>query len=85
MYPSRRAAIAYVLASRFWGQGFATAAVELMIAELQARYGVRSISAVLRRTNERSRRLLERLGFEPATPAQRLEIGVEPDELLFVR
>ena len=85
VYPSRRATIAYVLNSRYWGRGLATAAVDLMIAELQARYGVRSLSAVLKRTNERSRRLLERMGFVPASEAQRAHIGVEADEILLVR
>lgn len=85
VYPTHRAAIAYVLGSRFWGRGLATAAVGLMIAELRARHGVETLSAVLKRRNERSRRLLERTGFVAASAAQRAEIGVEPDELLLVR
>ena len=58
-----RAAVAYEFASRYWGRGLARAAVLAMIDELVARYGVRTLSAVLKRSNERSRRFLERLDF----------------------
>jgi RimJ/RimL family protein N-acetyltransferase len=85
VYPTGRADIAYVFGSRFWGRGLATAAVELMVAELQARYGVKTLTAALKRTNAPSLRLLERLGFEHAPEAQRAGIGVAPDELLLVR
>jgi RimJ/RimL family protein N-acetyltransferase len=40
---------------------------------------------VLKRENLRSMRLLERLGFSPASPEQRVEHRVEPDELLMLR
>lgn len=79
------AAIAYVLSSAHWGRGVARRAVEAMIAELAARHGVRSLSAVLKRENLRSLRLLERLGFSPASPEERAARRVEPDELLMVR
>ncbi len=62
-----RAAIAYELASRYWGRGLARQAVQAMIAELAATYKVRRLSAVLRRENTRSLRFLERLGFSPAS------------------
>ena len=60
-----RAFIAYVLASRWWGQGLASEAVRAMMDELRDAYGVLHFVAVFKRGNERSRRLLERLGFEP--------------------
>lgn len=85
VYPTGHADIAYVLGSRFWGRGLATAAVELMVAELQARYGVKTMAATLKRENARSLRLLERLGFAPAPEALSAGIGVAPDELLLVR
>ncbi len=75
----RRAAIAYELASAWWGRGLARQALEGMLGELAGRYGVRSFTAVLKRTNLRSRRLLERVGFTPAPHA------CEPDELFMQR
>ena len=80
-----RAAIAYELASAYWGRGLATQAVRAMIDELGARYAVRELSAVLKRANRRSRALLERLGFEPATPQQHSARHVDADELLMRR
>ena len=80
-----RAAIAYVLGSQYWGRGLAREAVEAMIAELVRSCQVRTLSAVLKRDNVRSLRLLERLGFEPATPELCAALAVERDERLMVR
>jgi RimJ/RimL family protein N-acetyltransferase len=80
-----RAAIAYELSSAYWGRGLASEAVETMIGELQERYQVRSLSAVFKRDNQRSRRLLERLGFLLASPEEHVKRDVEPGELLMVR
>jgi RimJ/RimL family protein N-acetyltransferase len=79
VFPGGRAASAYELASRYWGRGFAREACEAMLAELAAKYGVRSAHAVFKRNNTRSSRLLERLGFAPG------EGEKEPDELLMMR
>ena len=75
-----RAFIAYELASAHWGRGLAREAVEAMIDELAARYGVHMLVAVFKRANTRSRRLLERLGFMPAAAA-----AAEPDEDIMER
>jgi [ribosomal protein S5]-alanine N-acetyltransferase len=80
-----RAAIAYVLASRYWGQGIASRAVQAMIRELGERHGTTELSAVLKRPNLRSLRLLERLGFAHADAATCEAIGIEEDEFLMVR
>lgn len=80
-----RASIAYELSSRFWGRGFAREAVEAMVAELVGRYQVRNLSAVLKRENLRSLRLLERLGFSPASQELQATAAVEPGELLMCR
>jgi ribosomal-protein-alanine N-acetyltransferase len=80
-----RAAIAYALCSAYWGRGLARQAVQAMISELVEHYQVRSLSAVLKRENVRSRRLLERLGFSLASPEQHVEHSVEPSELLMNR
>ena len=82
VHPGGRAGIAYELSSAYWGRGRARAAGEAMIAELGSRYGVRDLSAVLKRDNRRSRRLLERLGFTPATPEAN---AIEPDEIMMQR
>ena len=85
VYPEHRAGIAYVLASDSWGKGLASEAVESMIAELAARYGVRHLSAVLKRDNGRSMRLLERLGFSLAPAGLHAEREIEPDEALMLK
>lgn len=85
VYATGRAAIAYEMASSHWGRGLAREAVEAMMAELAAQYGVRLFSAVLKRTNHRSLRFLERLGFAIASADQRAEWGAEPDELAMHR
>jgi len=79
------ATIAYELSSAYWGRGLARQAVEAMIAELVAHYRVRSLSSVLKRGNFRSMRLLERLGFSPASSEQHVKHRVEPDELMMLR
>jgi [ribosomal protein S5]-alanine N-acetyltransferase len=80
-----RAAIAYVLASQYWGRGIAREAVRAMIGELVERHGVRRLTAVLKRDNVRSLRLLERLGFQPGSAEAHTELGVLRDESLLYR
>jgi ribosomal-protein-alanine N-acetyltransferase len=79
------AAIAYVLASPFWGRGLARVAVEAMIAELAESYGVRTLTAVLKQENLRSLRLLERIGFSPASREMHLRYEAEAGEALMMR
>ena len=85
VHPDRRAAIAYELSSAHWGRGLARQAVQAMISELVEHYRVRGLSSVLKRGNLRSMRLLERLGFSPASPEQHAKHRVEPGELLMLR
>jgi ribosomal-protein-alanine N-acetyltransferase len=70
----RTAQIAYVLAARFWRRGIGTAAVNGMLGELAATYGVRWCTATLKARNHRSRALLQRLGFESSRSEQFDEI-----------
>ncbi|UCC14830.1 MAG: GNAT family N-acetyltransferase [Gammaproteobacteria bacterium] len=77
--------IAYIFASAFWGKGYAFESVEAMIAELAASYGARTLWAVFKEDNSRSYRLLERLAFHPAAPADYRRHGVESDEMLMTR
>lgn len=83
--PNTSAAIAYVLSSRYWGQGFATEAVRAMIRELVLRYQVTGLSATLKKTNRRSLSLLERIGFTLAPEHGCDSVQVEADELLMLR
>jgi RimJ/RimL family protein N-acetyltransferase len=85
LHPDGRAAVAYELSGAYWGRGLARQAVQAMISELVGHYRVRSLSSVLKRENLRSMRLLERLGFSPASPERHVEHRVEPDELLMLR
>jgi ribosomal-protein-alanine N-acetyltransferase len=77
-----RAAVAYVLASAHWGRGLASGAVRAMLVELAERHRVKRFTAVFKRGNLRSLRLLERLAFRFASPQDVALCGVEPDELL---
>jgi RimJ/RimL family protein N-acetyltransferase len=83
--PGEIAQVAYVFGSRHWGRGHATASVRAMLAEVRREHGVAEFFATLKRANERSRRLLERLGFAPVdgAPAHRLAPG--PGEMLMRR
>jgi [ribosomal protein S5]-alanine N-acetyltransferase len=79
------AAIAYELASAYWGRGLASQAVRAMIAELVQNYRVHTLTAVLKRSNLRSVRLLERMGFALASPELHAKRRVESDEMLMRR
>ena len=78
------AVIAYVLNSRYWGHGFASEAVRAMIGELAAEYCVTGLRAILKKTNGRSFKLLERIGFRPATELDYDQFQVEAGELLML-
>jgi RimJ/RimL family protein N-acetyltransferase len=80
-----RAAVAYELSSAYWGRGPAREAVQAMISELVQRYQVHQLTAVFKRKNLRSMRLLERLGFSPASLEQHVKHQVEHGELLMQR
>ena len=85
LYTGGRAAIAYELHSAYWGRGLASAAVAAVIAHLGEHYPIQSLSAVLKKENYRSMRLLQRLSFTLATPLQHVELEVERDEFLMLR
>ena len=76
------AAIAYELSSTYWGRGLAKRAVRAMLGELVRHYGVRELSAVFKRENLRSERLLQSLGFSLASPEEHVKRQVEPGERL---
>ncbi|MBP6676470.1 MAG: GNAT family N-acetyltransferase, partial [Vitreoscilla sp.] len=80
-----QADIAYELASAHWSRGLATQAVAAMLDELVAQYGVEGLWAVLKRENLRSLRLLQRLGFTPASAEAVALRDIERDEWLMQR
>ena len=79
------AAIAYELASAYWGRGLGQRAVRAMMTELAERYRVHTVTAVLKAENQRSRRLLERLGFELASAEEHAAHKVPQSEILMHR
>ena len=86
-----RALVAYELASRHWGQGLGSEAVQAMLDELagsgltqQARQ-VRQVLAIFKRPNHRSLALLLRLGFADAATDDPARGALEPDERLMAR
>ena len=76
--------VAYVVARGYWGCGVGFKAADAMIAHLQQCYGVRRCMATVESANQRSIRLLERLGFQPATPLQAGAHALSGTERLFL-
>jgi RimJ/RimL family protein N-acetyltransferase len=85
VHPDRHASIAYELNSSHWGRGLARQAVEAMLGELATHHGVPRATAVLKQVNQRSLRLLQRLGFTPASGELLVQADIEKDEFLMVR
>jgi prolyl-tRNA editing enzyme YbaK/EbsC (Cys-tRNA(Pro) deacylase)/RimJ/RimL family protein N-acetyltransferase len=84
--PVRRLAwIGYVLSRCHWGRGHATAATRAMIEHLVEAYGVERFLATVEWRNRRSVRVLERLGFRPATSPELQGHALSPTERLYVR
>jgi RimJ/RimL family protein N-acetyltransferase len=61
--PDAAALVAYEFNSAWWGRGLAHEAVAASVGALRHRYGVRAVGAVFKQANDRSRRLLLRLGM----------------------
>ena len=77
--------VAYLLASKAWGRGYATEAMQGMLAHLAISYDVVVCRATVEAENQASIHLLERLAFNRAS-AQDLEDHVlSPTERLFVK
>jgi RimJ/RimL family protein N-acetyltransferase len=64
VYADRHAVIAYMLLYPFWGQGLAAEGVSWMLAELAAHDRAIRAEAYIDTHNERSLRLVRRLGFQ---------------------
>ena len=76
----RSALVAYEFASAHWGRGYAHEAVVAMLDELAGIYRVDVAGAVFKQANFRSRRLLQRLGMEPAAELAFPHAHAAPDE-----
>lgn len=81
----RRAWVAYEVAHARWGQGIATEATRAMVEHLIAHYGVTQLMATVDQRNQRSWRLLERLGFVRAPDEQAAAMDVQAGDWLYLR
>lgn len=79
------ALIAYEFNSAHWGMGYAREAVEAMLRELGTRHRVAVAGAVFKRTNVRSRHLLERLGMREAGGAFPARLAAADEDALAMR
>lgn len=71
--PDSHASIGYVVTPSMWGQGFATEACRWLLGALRDRFVLDEIRATADIRNQRSVRILERLGFQLT--------GTEPAEI----
>jgi ribosomal-protein-alanine N-acetyltransferase len=77
--------IGFVFSSRHWGRGYATQAARAVLDHVASEYGVARFLASVEVENQRSIRLLERLGFHDATEEELQGRELSASERLFVR
>ncbi len=77
--------VGYVFSARHWGRGYATQAGLAMLEHVASAYGVSRFLASVDAANERSIRLLGRLGFREAGEPERVAHGLCATERLFVK
>ena len=82
---NRSAHVAYILASKYWGRGYARLSLEAMLEHLTSAYEVDRYLATVEVENQRSIRLLERLGFHPVAPQDPLVQRLSATERMFTR
>jgi RimJ/RimL family protein N-acetyltransferase len=76
--------VAYLIARSYAGNGHATAATRAMLEHLHAEYSVTRFLARIERANERSLRLVQRLGFRVASAAEVTPWGLSATEQVWV-
>lgn len=81
----RRAWVAYQVAHARWGQGIATEATQALVEHLTTHYAVTQCMATVDQRNQRSWRLLQRLGFTRADAAQAAAMDVPAGDWLYLR
>ncbi len=77
--------VAYMLGRKHWGHGYALEAMHTMLDHLSDAYGVERCLATVEAQNQRSIRLLQRLGFHMAHGPELDGHGLSGSERLFVR
>ena len=77
--------VGYVFSARHWGRGYATQATQAVLEHVACAYGVSRFLATVEAENQRSVRLLERLGFHEASEQELAGHELSPTERLFVR
>jgi len=77
--------VAYLLGSAHQGRGHATHATAAMLAHLESEHGTSRLLANVEAENLPSIRLLQRLGFRAATPAEAARHEPTASERIFVR
>ena len=83
--PDRTAWLGFVFSSGHWGRGYALQASQAVLAHLASAFGVARACGTVEAENQRSVRLLQRLGFHPATAQELQGHDLSPTERLFVR
>lgn len=81
----RTAWVGFVFSSKHWGRGYATRATQAVLDHVAFEYEVWRFLATVEVENQRSIRLLERLGFQPATQQELQGHKLTTSERLFVR
>lgn len=83
--PDLRAWVAYEVAHAQWGHGIASEATRAMVEHLIAHYAVTQCMATVDQRNQRSWRLLERLGFVRADAVQSAAMQTQAGDWLYLR
>jgi [ribosomal protein S5]-alanine N-acetyltransferase len=83
--PDLRAWVAYEVAHAQWGHGIASEATRAMVEHLIAHYAVTQCMATVDQRNQRSWRLLERLGFVRADAVQSAAMQTQAGDWFYLR
>lgn len=81
----RSAYVAYVLGSSHWGHGYAQRALQAMLEHVTSAYSAQRFLATVEADNQRSIRLLERLGFQPIATSEVDGHQLSATERMFAR
>ena len=85
MQEDGRAWVAYEVGCAWWGRGLATEATRGMLDHLVSHYAVTQCLATVDQRNQRSWRLLERLGFRRAGADEAASLDVSYGDWLYRR
>lgn len=85
VYPGHKAYVGYVLASLFWGKGYAAEAMTALLTHLAREHPTPVTIAVIEDGNVRSAALLRRLDFIAAAAGHASASGLTSTERLYVQ